>query len=143
MATPTKYPEMWKWRWASDKDYHDYNVDYNTFSPSFPNINDAMTAFGMYFFFVHLHVWEWLAFILVGLGLGSLQFKNAIFPYFNYKADGTYTIRYGGGWGASIKNFMWAGTGLVCALLLDLMWPPAIRKPPQNEELEGENDMAF
>ena len=142
MASPTKTPDMWEFRMASDKDYSDYNKDNNTLNPVFSNTNNLIVQFGLYFMFVHFHVWEWLSIILVVIFGAIWQLKNALIPYVNVKATG-YDRRYFGGAGYSLTNELYGAIGILLAFLLDLMWPPAIRQPPQHEELEGDDNMTF
>ena len=140
----TKQPEMWTWRMATDKDYYDYSKDNSTMKPVFGNTNNLIVQFGLYFMFVHFHVWEWLSIVLVTLFGFMWQVKNALVPYLNWKSStSTYSKRYFGGYGYSFTQEAYGFGGIFLAFLLDVMWPPAIRQPPQHEELEGDNDMAF
>merc|ERR1712176_1666320 len=90
---------------ASDKDYTDYSKDNNTFNPTFSNTNNLAVQFGLYFMFVHFHVWEWLSIVLVILFGAMWQMKNALIPYVNYNSTTmTSKNRYFGGFGYSFTN---------------------------------------
>ena len=138
----TTVPEMWKWRSASNKDYVDYEYGHDTWNPSHDNVANAGVGFGMYFMFVHFHVWEWLSMILVFLLTFMWQCKNALVP----SVTKTGSTRYFGGWGYSYTAQIYGAGGVFLAFLLDVMWPPAIRETNKGEnynELEGDEDMAF
>ena len=139
----TKIPEMWKFRMASDDDYYDYDDQHDEFNPSPFNLSNFIVQFGLYFMFVHFHVWEWLSIILSLLFGLMWELKSGLIPYNNYNDSLARTNRYFGGWGFSYTQALYGFGGIFCAFLLDVMWPPAIRKPPQHEELEGEDDMTF
>merc|ERR1711971_159647 len=138
----TKVPEMWKWRSASNDEYAGYSYENDTWNPSHMNVANAGVSFGMYFMFVHFHVWEWLSILLVMLLTFIWQCKNAMVP--SLTKTGTY--RYFGGPGYSYIAQIYGAAGVFLAFLLDVMWPPAIQPAKNGEnynELEGDGDMAF
>ena len=133
---------MWKWRSASNSDYVGYSYEYDTWNPSQVNVASAGVSFGVYFMFVHFHVWEWLSMLLAMLFTFIWQCKNALVPY-NTETGGT---RYFGGWGYSYITQIYGAGGVFLAFLLDVMWPPAIQPPKDGEnynEIEGDGDMSF
>ena len=110
--------ELGKWRMSSDT--YDFTIDKQA---------HFVACWGLYYFFVHFYVTEWLASILVLL-IGLLkEIKDAIIPWEEYG--------FIGGDGFSYWDMMYDVVGLALALITDLIWPPHIRPIGADEDEES------
>ena len=84
-------------------------------------------SWGLYFSFVHVGAWEWLAIILVLVIETGWQLIQAyVISPVPYSYDGTIEAFIGGA-GFNFIQMIYATGGLIGAFLVDLMQAPLVR----------------
>ena len=109
------------------------------------NLANFGVAWGLYFMWVHLRLYEWLAVLLVLLIETGWQITQAMVTCAaNPCVEGDGAAYYIGGWGFNYANYIYAIGGMTLAFLIDLMQPPHIRPiggyPPMPCEQFHEED---
>ena len=96
--------------------------------PYSSNMTNFGVAWGLYFMWVHLRVYEWLSIILVLLIETGWQLVQAyiIAPSPVLGTERTAEA-YIGGEGFNYATYIWAIGGMFLGFLVDLMQPPAVR----------------